>query len=561
MDYRPLSESEQKLYNDLNEENIRFLRKRYNRVNRWVIADIVGRSAYRYPDKPAIIYRNMILTYKELEAECNRVANALIDLGIRKYDRVAILAHNTIDHVLTWLGTAKAGGVYLAVNYLLRGKDIVYCINHSESKVFIVEDALYDLVKDVLDEMPSVKTLLWSRQGTGAEPAAGFSDFTSWYSAYPATEPEVELNIEDPVQMTYTSGTESLPKGVILTNQALLAEYTSCIIDGEYTPEDINVNALPIYHCAQRDVFLTPALMVGATNVLMYSADPKQIMDNIVKYRATMFFAPPTVWIGLLRHPDFDRYDLSSVKKGYYGASIMPVEVLKEVMRRLPNCQKFYNYYGQTELAPYHTMLRPADMLAKPGSAGKGGLNMQTQLEDEQHQPIQEVGVPGEICGRGPHTMLLYFKDPEKTERTLAHGWFHSGDIGIYDEDMYITVMDRKKDMVKTGGENVPSREVEEVIYLDNRVSEVAVVGLPHEKWVEAVTALVVPKQGAVITEEEIIKLCRQHLAAFKVPKGVIFLAELPKTPSGKILKRDLRNLYAQFFTQNKEQASGESLS
>ena len=556
MNYIPLSEMENEYYNTLNETNIQFLRRRYNRVNRWVVADLVGRSAYRYPDKMALIYRDMTLTYQELEEECNRVANALIDLGIEKYDRVAILARNTIDHVLTWLGTAKAGGVYLAINYLLRGKDIAYCINHSESKVLIVEDALYDLVKDVLHEMPTVKTLIWSRQGFGEEAPEGFRDFSAWYSSYPATEPEVELNIEDPVQMTYTSGTESLPKGVILTNQALLAEYTSCIIDGEYTPEDVNVNALPIYHCAQRDVFLTPALMVGATNVLIMSADPKQIMDNIVQHRATMFFAPPTVWIGLLRHPEFDHYNLSSVVKGYYGASIMPVEVLKEIVKRLPNCQKFYNYYGQTELGPYHTMLRPADMIRKPGSAGKAGLNMQTQLEDEEHQPILKVGRSGEICGRGPHTMLLYFKDPEKTERALAHRWFHSGDIGIYDEEQYITVMDRKKDMVKTGGENVPSREVEEVIYTDNRVSEVAVVGLPHGKWMEAVTALVVSKLGAVMTEDEIIQLCRRNLPAFKVPKGVVFLAELPKTPSGKILKRDLRNKYADFFAQNKGSVS-----
>ncbi|GAB6152084.1 acyl-CoA synthetase [Desulfosporosinus burensis] len=544
----PLTEAEQEHYHTLNGENVRFLRTRYNRITRWVVADIVGRSAHRHPEKPAIIYRNTTLTYRQLEKESNQVANALIELGVQKYDRVAILAHNTIDHVLTWLGTAKAGGVYLAVNFLLLGKDISYCINHSEAKVFIIEDALYHLVKDVLDDMPSVKTLLWSRQGLEQTVPANFTNFETWYKKYPFDEPDVELHIEDPVQMTYTSGTESLPKGVILTNQSLLAEYTSCIIDGEFTPGDVNLNALPIFHCAQRDVFLTPALMVGATNILLFKADPKEIMDNLAKYRATMFFAPPTVWIGLMRHPEFDSYDLSSIVKGYYGASIMPVEVLKEIIRRLPNCQKFYNFYGQTELSPYHTMLKPEDMLTKPGSAGKAALNMVSQLEDEEHQPITKEGRPGEICGRGPHTMLLYFKDPEKTETTLAHDWFHSGDIGILDKDSYLTVMDRKKDVIKSGGENVPSREVEEVIYQDSRVSEVAVVGLVHEKWIEAVTALVVLKQGAVLSSEEIILLCRKNLTAFKVPKGVIFLDDLPKTPSGKILKRDLRHQYAAFY-------------
>lgn len=544
----PLSEEDKSRYSLINEENVKFLRSRYNKANRWVIADIVRRSAYRYPHKPAIIFNDATLTFSQLEEECNRFANALLDLGIQKYDRVAILAHNTIHHVITWLGTAKAGGVYLAVNYLLRGKDISFCINHSESKVFIVEDTLYDLVKDVLDEMPTVKTLIWSNQGQGENPPGSFMNFDDWYQKYPATEPDVELHIEDPVQMTYTSGTETLPKGVILSNQSLLAEYTSCIIDGQYTPQDVNINALPLFHCAQRDVFLTPCLMAGATNVLLFQADPVRIMKTVEQYKVTMLFAPPTVWIGLLRHPKLDDFDLSSVSKGYYGASIMPVEVLKELQNRFPNCQNFYNYYGQTKLSPYHTMLRPEDQLSKPGSAGQAGLNMESRLEDDDHNPVTGPGVPGEICGRGPHALLMYFKEPEKTEATLAHGWFHSGDIGIYDEDSYITVADRKKDMVKTGGENVASREVEEVVYKDKRVSEVAVVGLPHEKWVECVTAIVVPKKGETIKEEEIITLCKENLANFKVPKGVVFMDELPKTPSGKILKRDLRQKFGEFF-------------
>lgn len=545
-----LGKEDEEKYSSINAENINFLRSRYNKVNRWVIADILRRSAGRYPAKPALIFNDTTVTFTQLEEQCNRFANALLDLGLAKYDRVAILAHNTIHHVITWLGTAKAGGVYLAVNYLLRGKDISFCLNHSESKVFIVEDSLYHLVEDVLGEIPTVKTLIWSNQGKGESAPSGFTAFDDWYGKYPACEPDVELNIEDPVQMTYTSGTESLPKGVILSNQALLAEYTSCVIDGQYTPQDININALPLFHCAQRDVFLTPCLMVGATNVLLFQADPVQIMKAVEQYRATMLFAPPTVWIALLRHPQLADFDLSSVAKGYYGASIMPVAVLKELQSRFPNCHNFYNYYGQTELGPYHTMLRPADQMEKPGSAGQAGLNMETRLENDGHNDLTTPGVPGEICGRGPHTMLMYFKEPEKTEATLAHGWFHSGDIGILDSDNYITVVDRKKDIVKSGGENVASREVEEVIYRDARVSEVAVVGVPHDKWVEGVVAVIVPKKGEKIEKEEIVDLCRENLANFKVPKGVVFLDELPKTPSGKILKRDIRRQLLDFFTK-----------
>lgn len=546
---KPLTDADKACFNSLDKNNIEFLLNRYNRVNRWVIADMIRRSSYHYPDKPAVIFQGKTLSYAQLEGECNQVANALLDLGLQKYDRVAILAHNTIHHVLTWFGCCKAGAVYLAINYLLRGKDISYCIKHSEAKVFIVEDSLYDLVKDVLDDMPSVKTWIWSNQGSGkSSENKAFKDFDAWYKTYPATEPDTVLHITDPVQMTYTSGTESLPKGVIINNQALMAEYMGCIVDGQYDEDDISINALPIYHCAQRDVFMNPVFWVGGTNVLI-APDIGMILKNIADFKATMFFAPPTVWIGMMRHPDFDKYDLSSLKKCYYGASIMPVEVLKELMSRLPGA-KVYNYYGQTELAPYHTILKAKDAMAKLGSAGLGGLNMETRLEDDQFKPIAAAGTPGEICGKGPHAMMLYFKDPVKTEEAMIGGWFHSGDVGIMDDDRYITVADRKKDMVKTGGENVPTREVEEAIYLDKRVQEVAVIGVPHPKWVEAVVAVVVPKKGETIIKAELMDLCRKELAAFKCPKGVVFVDALPKTPTGKILKREMRTTYSKLFDE-----------
>lgn len=540
MVWAPLTEEEKKRYNVINKDNLEFLMNRYNKVNRWVIADMIRRSAYHYPDKPAVIFQGKTLTYSQLEAECNRVANALTALGVKKYDRVAILAHNTIHHVITWLGCAKIGAIYLAINYLLRGKDISYCIDHSESVAFIVEDALFDLVKDVLNDMPTVKTWIWSNQGAGKPPANDrFIDFDAWYSKYPAVEPDVILHIEDPCQMTYTSGTEALPKGVIISNQALMAQYVGTIVDGQYDEDDISINALPIYHCAQRDVFMNPIFWVGGTNVLILP-DIGLILKSIAEYKATLFFAPPTVWIGMLRHPEFSKHDLSSLKKCYYGASIMPMEILKEMMERLPGV-RIYNYYGQTELAPYHTILKAKDALAKIGSAGMGGLNMETHLEDDEGKVVTAPGVPGEICGKGPHALIMYFKEPGKTEEAMKGGWFHSGDIGIMDEDRYITVADRKKDMIKTGGENVATREVEDAVYLDKRVQEVAVIGLPDPKWVEIVTAVIVLKPGETMTAQEMMDHCRKNLAPFKCPKKVVFVDALPKTPTGKILKREMR--------------------
>ncbi len=542
--------AEEKLrYNELSQENIDFLMTRYNRINRLVIADMIRRGAYHFPDKNAIIHNDAAMTYSELEVASNRVANALRDLGVKKYDRVAILAHNTTHHILTWLGCCKIGAVYLAINYLLKDSDVTYCIEHSESKVFIIEDELYKMVSGVLDDMKSVEKFIWSDNFAGTPcPDDRFIDFETWYNAYPTDEPDAVLRIEDPCQMTYTSGTESLPKGVIISNQALIAQYMGAIIDGRYSADDISVNALPIYHCAQRDVFMNPIFWLGGTNILI-TPEIGNILKTIDQFRATMFFAPPTVWIGMLRHPDFDSYDFSCLKKCYYGASIMPVAVLKEILERLPGAG-VYNYYGQTELAPYHTILKAEDAMTKLGAAGMAGLNMETRLEDQFGEAITEVGAPGEICGRGPHAMIMYFKDPDKTEEAMKGGWFHSGDIGIADEDRYITVVDRKKDMIKTGGENVSTREVEEAIYQDNRIEEVAVVGLNHPKWVEAVAAVVVPRQGETITEEEVVNLCKQNLAPFKIPKKVIIVETLPKTPTGKILKRNIRDAYSDTFSE-----------
>ena len=542
----PLSQEDKLRYSTISPENIDFIMNRNNRINRWVIADMLRRTRYHYPDRNALVFNDLCLTYSQLEDQCNQAANALAGLGVKKYDRVAILAHNTHHHVLTWMGCAKIGAIYLAVNYLLKGDDIAYCINHSESTVFIVEDSLYDNVREVLQKMPKVRHLIWSNQGAGLPPADGFINFDEWYRQAPATEPDVILRIEDPVQMTYTSGTESLPKGVLISNQSLIAQYMGCIIDGKYDHTDININALPIYHCAQRDVFLNPIFWLGGTNILM-APDIGRILGAIETWKATMFFAPPTVWIGILRHPDFGKYDLSSLIKCYYGASIMPKEILKEILERFPKAG-VYNYYGQTELAPYHTILKAEDALAKIGSAGMGGLHMETRIEDGNGAEITTPDNSGEICGRGPHVMTMYFKEPDKTEAAMRGGWFHSGDLGALDQDRYITVVDRIKDMIKTGGENVASREVEEAVYLHPAVEEVAVVGLEHPRWVEAVTAVVKLKAGTAATEEDLLEHCRKHLSSFKVPKKILFVEALPKTPTGKILKREMRQSYQGIF-------------
>jgi fatty-acyl-CoA synthase len=283
--------------------------------------------------------------------------------------------------------------------------------------------------------------------------------------------------------------------------------------------------------------------MLGATSVILPAPDPAAIIAAIEAERATKLFAPPTVWIGLLRHPAFDAADLSSLRKGYYGASPMPVEILRELRERLPGVD-LWNFYGQTEMAPLATILRPHEQEARAGSAGRPGLFVQTKVVDDDGVEVA-AGEIGEIVHRSPHATLGYWNDPDKTAEAFRGGWFHSGDLGVFDADGYLSVVDRKKDMIKTGGENVASREVEEALYAHPDVAEVAVFGLPDPKWIEAVTAVVVLRDGASVSADELVAFCRGRLAGFKTPKRVEVADALPKNPSGKILKRELRERYS----------------
>ena len=363
-----------------------------------------------------------------------------------------------------------------------------------------------------------------------------------------ARAPEVELSENELAQIVYTSGTESLPKGAMLTHDAVISQYVSCIVDAGIAADDLMLHALPLYHCAQLDVFLGPAIYIGATNVITAAPTPDNLLPLIARFGVTSFFAPPTVWISLLRSPLFETTDLSTLTKGYYGASIMPVEVLREMARRLPNV-KLWNLYGQTEIAPLATLLRPEDQLRKAGSCGRPALNVETRVVDLDMNDVRP-GEIGEIVHRSPHLMTGYFHDEERTAAAFEGGWFHSGDLAMIDEEGYITVVDRKKDMIKTGGENVASREVEEALYHLPAVSEVAVIGVPHPRWVEAVVAVVVLKAGEAASEPDILEHAREKLAAFKTPKRVVFASSLPKNPSGKLLKRQLRDAYGELFRE-----------
>jgi fatty-acyl-CoA synthase len=507
------------------------------------IADLLRRSALRTPDKTALVYRDVRQTYAELDATVNRAANALAQRGVGQGDRVALHSHNSHGFVVACLALARLGAIVVPVNFMLGPDEVAFVLEHSGSIGLIVEDELLPIATAALEAAGGAVRVRAVTSDTGAAAADGWEPFAAWLGHPDAREPQTVVGDDEPVALLYTSGTESRPKGATLTSRCLIAQFVSCIVDGEMTADDVEIHSLPLYHCAQLYCFLMPGLYLGATNVVLPRAEPGAILGAIEGERATKLFCPPTVWIGLLRHPDFERRDLSSLRKGYYGASAMPVEILREIAQRLPDVRLF-NFYGQTEMSPMATILRPEEQLRKAGSAGRAALNVETAVVDDDDRVVPP-GTIGEIVHRSPHAMLGYWNDPSRTADAFRNGWFHSGDLGVIDEDGYLSVVDRKKDMIKTGGENVASREVEEALYEHPAVEEVAIFGIPDPKWIEAVTAAVVLRDGAAAGPDELIAFCRERLAAFKAPKHVVLVDELPKNASGKLLKRDLRDRYA----------------
>lgn len=504
------------------------------------LSDLPRRSALRTPDKVAVVDGDTTLTFAELDAAVDRTAAALQAAGLEPGDRLALVSRNCWQFAVLSFGAARAGVVLVPINFMLNPAEISYILDHSGAVAAVAGAEFADRVGEAIDGSSGG---VRSRMVIGSPARNGWSDVSAWLD-HDGTPDEVLIGDDDPVRMMFTSGTESRPKGALLSSRSLMWQYVTCALDGQMEPDDVELHTLPLYHCAQLDCFLGPDVYLGATSVILPAPDPGEILRTIAERRITKFFAPPTVWIGLLRHPDFDSADLSSLRKGYYGASPMPVEVLKEMQERLPDV-RLWNFYGQTEMAPLATILRPDEQLTYPGSAGRPSLNVETRIVDDEDQPVP-AGTIGEIVHRSPHATLGYYHQEDKTADAFRHGWFHSGDLGYLSEDGVLYVVDRKKDVIKSGGENVASREVEEAIYELAGVAEVAVFGVSHPRWVEAVAAVVVPKPGETLTSEQVIEHARGRLAGFKAPKYVVISEGLPKNPSGKILKRELRQEHAE---------------
>ena len=501
------------------------------------LGDIPRRSARRQPDKTAIIDGDVALTFAEFDHLVDRAAAALHDNGFTPGDRIALLAHNCWQYAVLAFATARAAAVLVPINFMLTAEEIAYILGHSSVSGFIVEARLVSTAEDAMRLGGSVTTKV-ALMPPGHTAPVGWDDFAQWLTTT-GTVPDPRIDDDQLVRLMYTSGTESHPKAVMHSSRSLMWNYISTIAAGDMSGDDVEIHSLPLYHCAQLDNFLATDIYLGATSIILPRPEPELVLRTIARCGATNYFAPPTVWIGLLRCPVFDEVELSSLRKGYYGASAMPIEILSEIRARLPNL-RLWNFYGQTEMAPLASALGPDEQDSHAGAAGRPVVNVETTILDDTDVPVA-TGVVGEIAHRSPHLMLGYLDDPERTAEAFRTGWFHSGDLGYFDEHGLLYVVDRKKDMIKTGGENVASREVEEVLYRHSDVQEAAVFGVAHPVWVEAVVAAVVARDGVALTEHDLVVHCRRHLAAFKTPKCIFFVDSLPKNPSGKLLKRQLR--------------------
>jgi len=549
-----------------------------NMMRRFCVGDLIRRRVRKSPKDEAIVmnYRGVItrrLTYEQLNREANRFANAIMGLGVKKGDRVAILSHNCTQYVIFMVALSKMGGWITPLNFALKGREIVPLLNHSEPVMLIVEDDLIETAREVENECARIPhRAMINLSGEKPLPPGwlAFEDLCS--DRHPDDEPCVEINGDDILTLMYTSGTEAMPKGVMNSHANWYSTIMSSAMDTATSMRDsaaagqrparkgVGLGAAPLFHVAGQGLIFS-ALAAGAKYILLYTPDPQVIIRLFEAGEVTGGAVAPTVVVNLLSMPggeDLIRRFLGKLESALLYGSPASEALLRRMMDILPNC-RFSNYYGQSELTPLGCMLFHDDLLRKTMEAnerfdgaepiGQPHAMVEMKIVDEHGNEVPPGSI-GEMVARSPSVMMGYYKDPERTAEVFRGGWLHTGDLGRMDEEHFFYFVDRKKDIIRTGAENVSSVEVEQWVAKHPKVAECTAVGLAHEKWGEAVTVFVVPNTGASIEEHEIIAYCREGLAGYKVPKRAIVLGEIPKNPSGKILKRDLRTQYRDLYAK-----------
>ncbi|HET7443179.1 MAG TPA: long-chain fatty acid--CoA ligase [Solirubrobacterales bacterium] len=488
-----------------------------DRSRRLVVPELVSRSARRDPGAPALVFEDEVRSFGELEQRANRVAGALAARGVGPGENVAIEMRNCIEFVEAFLGIQKLGACAVPVNFRLSPQEVEYVLADSQAVARISEEELAGV--------PYEEAL------AAASPDA----------------PGVVVDDQDLAFLMYTSGTTGRPKGAMLSHRNLVVNTTNWLYEVGARPGDVWLAGLPLFHIGGLNGLL-PFLHLGALTVIEPSGgfDPALSIERLARHDVSMCFFVPTQWQEICSHPAVASVDAERLRVAMWGASQAPLPTLELLAQTFPAVE-IVNAFGQTEMSSNTCFLRGEDAIRKMGSVGKPALGVEVRIVDEAGEDVAP-GEVGEIVYRGPTVMQGYFEQPEATAEAFAGGWFHSGDLVREDEEGFIYVVDRLKDMLISGGENVYPAEVERTLVEHPGVAEVAVVGIAHPRWVETPLAVVVRAPGSEVGEEELIELCREKLASYKKPSAVVFAEELPRNAAGKVLKRALREEHGARF-------------
>lgn len=495
-------------------------------------------------DKTALIYEGQTVSYRELLRAAYRVAQAMVKRGVKPNTRVALIMSNCIEYVMSDMGLILAGGTKVPLNDMLGEKEIAHILQDSGAEMAIVGRNFFEIVSRIQGQLPQLKHLV------GVAPAAecpeGFLPWEAFQGHEPESPVDVPVSPQDMAIIAYTGGTTGVPKGVVHTQQNVVLNLFSHIIELGLQDDERILLMSPLPHSA--GVVLQAGLLKGATHFIERAFHPQLVLDRIQEDRITMTFMVPTMIYRVMDQIQGRTYDLSSLRTILYGAAPITVERLKQGLEIFGPV--FMQLYGQTEAPNFITRLKKEDhqtdepYVHRLRSCGKPVLMSQVRIVDDEGREVPR-GEQGEIVARTLYNMVGYYNKPELTAETVVDGWLRTGDVGMMDEDGYVYLLDRKKDMIITGGMNVYSTEVENAIQKHPGVSQVAVIGVSHPDWGEAVTAIIVPKPDWTLSKEEIAQLCEQELSKYKRPKAIYFAESLPLTPYGKIDKKMLRMQYA----------------
>ncbi len=512
------------------------------------LGDIMEKNARVFPDKPAFVSGkgnedfSKQVSFREFRDRVYSLINYLNNRGFEKGDRIAILSKNSLEYMEVY-GVAERGGfIAVPLNFRLSSDEIALLLNHSESRVLFFASEYAGMVEKVGCDINSVEEYICMGDGCG-----NYTEYGEAIKKGEKVEPDVNVEGDDVVYLMYTSGTTGLPKGVMLTHRGQLENAKALLMEQALVRSDVHLAIMPLYHVGGRALPLSHTLR-SCTVYIRDKFSPEQFLKDVERYRITTTQLVPTMIAFILEVPGIESHDLSSLRTVWYASSPMPVALLKRAIGVFGNV--LIQGYGLTEAGPLATVLHKEDheldedSEKRLQSAGFPAIGVEIKIVDEEMKEVP-VGELGEIAIRSDFIMKGYWRMPEETEKTLKNGWLLSGDIGKLDGNGYLYVVDRKKDVIISGGENIYPREIEEVLYRHPAVLEAAVIGVPDEVWGENVMAVIVVKEGAEVTEEEIIEFCKERIASYKKPRIVEFVDALPKNPSGKILKYELRKIFS----------------